>query len=439
MAKSDTSEKKTTYQKVPEPLPQTQAEPEKPLETLPPTIQETTVAPVKTETEAADTANNAEIQHVEAELVAMLGKAGTLEAEATRLANESGDNASTEVNQARCQAAAMCAAAKQAQTEISSAPTEKGKKRISSAKLKGITDTIAVITTEAEQETRDLGAATTEARAHNANRATAKSSAAAKSTPASRLSTAFLGGQTAGYSASHGRDDDEHFITTVSGGHQRHTLRKVLGQGADRSIVQGLSIALGEQYADETVATVKTGVVKMTDGYVAMWKGDRSAADRAARESALGYKNVIHDVGIDYLAAAVTNTVGLNKAAEMLTGDANIAGSVSQNIGRTAHNVLWVGGRIGSAPMYYAKEAGAAVSEYIWGAPVPNAAKAIAAARAKVDSNHDGKLSKDEMMAALAKVGKTLAQANVDGKDGISNLDLAITLGTYPTKTARTH
>lgn len=383
MAKSEESEITANPQHALEVLQQAQAKLDKTLESLPPAIQEITSATDKHEPQAADLADNAEIQHVEQQLRAMLTKADAIEAEATRLESESsGGTGSTEASQALSQASAMRGAAKDAQGIIDSAKA--GKKRISSAKLEGISKIIANINNAADNETADLNVAFVAVRSDNAKRATKP--AASKSSVVARVLGVASGSHALGGGAGqqHGRrnvrddDDDDHFISTVSGSNELYTVRKVRGQGADRSLVNGLSLALGERYADETVATVKTGASKVWNGYVAINTGNREAADRAALETARGIKNVIHDVGIDDIAANVTNAIGLNKAAEVLTGNANIGGTVSQNVGRAAHNTLWLGGRIGSAPMYYAKQAGAAISEYIWGASAPNDSNAKA-------------------------------------------------------------
>lgn len=161
-----------------------------------------------------DLADDAEIQHVQEQLRALNARADAMEAEATKLAQESSGSASTEAEQARNQAAAMRGAATQAQSAIAAAPTDTrtGKKRISAAKLSGISSLLEHIITEAEQETRELGTAIVEVRANNAKRTTARGTTA-KPNVATRLAGALTGSSAAGYAASHtfgagAKDDD---------------------------------------------------------------------------------------------------------------------------------------------------------------------------------------------------------------------------------------
>lgn len=404
MAKSEESEIMANPQHALEVLQHAQAKLDKALESLPPAIQEITSASVKNESQAADLADNSEIQHVEQQLHTMLAKADAIVAEATRLESESsGGTGSTEASQALSQASAMRGAAKDAQAVIASAPTDTktGKKRISSAKLEGISTIIARINTEADHETAELGAAITEVRTQNAKRATKP--AASKPSVLARVLGVVSGSHASsgGAGQQHGRrnvrdddDDDAPAFSLFSA----KPLPKYVGNG-DRQIS-------AEKYrsADDALSRF--------DAFVAVNIAARVTDKKAAATAAKLYQQTQHgtqeqrDAAFNEMADAVDRHV----LGRTFLGQ-EIDEALAQDAQLKKQYTGWVSSATSS--IIAALEANGAITS---GYSVLNSYEANRAWSARnvrrIDENADGQLSTQEIKHALHDARATMARAN---------------------------
>lgn len=238
------------------------------------------------------------------------------------------------------------------------------------------------------------------------------------------------------------RDDEDEYVGTGKNRRHRKT-EHAISKGAVSAITTATFGFISEETADEVISTTTTAISTTATGVGAMLTGDMDAADKAARTMARGTSAQLQDFGLD------------KENAEW--------------VGRGVHNVLWAGGRVGSTPVYAAKEtvkaagklagdayeaASAAASgalAYVTGSEAKAATPPMKlnkfelelAQAAGLDKNRDGKFDAQEMQVAKALarklngMGITMQSADKDHNGDISAQELGTAIRAAKAKAAQ--
>ena len=232
--------------------------------------------------DAADEADDRQLQMLQDELRAMSAKAAEIETQARQLEMETGV-ATAEVHHAHQQAATMRAASEQAKSEIGSAARDPktGKKRISTSKVAALTSSLSQIIADGSAESNVLAEATELAHAAKESVLNAKASAAKPVGVIAHVQRACHGVACAvGLTTPHGTHAPEGFLS--SAGRSFKSMIGSIGHGfgqffggvsagiatmGDAIIHSGPARALGAFIADP-VGSIRHGAHAVKEGVV---------------------------------------------------------------------------------------------------------------------------------------------------------------------------
>lgn len=181
-------------------------------------------------------------------------------------------------------------------------------------------------------------------------------------------------------------DDNDERDNEVGKGKERRQRKATSTTG--RSFTRKLATVFDEDTADEIVSTAGTAYQKVTGGAAAISSGDVAGADKAAQDTGRGVRNTLRD-------------------------DIGVNATVAELGGKAVHNVLWAGGRAGTAVANTgdaARDLAADKYQMMWkfGRELNQLVGGLqqnAKTRALYDTDKDGKVELHEVVNKLKSYG----------------------------------